>query len=150
MRPAINLMTAMSCMVIAAGFFSRSNWLIGSIIGLVGVYYVARVFLSDKFAIFGASQPPVEVPTPAQAPPVRAVPSDSQTVELRAELEALLGDVRRRMIFTRSVFMLLAGAAAILFFFNWQLALALCPFAAVFGYLYLRNAKAVALLQNGL
>ena len=39
---------------------------------------------------------------------------------------------------------LLGGGAAILFFFNWQLAAALIPFAGFFGYLFVRNAKAVA------
>ena len=149
MRSAIFLVTAMSCMVIAAGFFSRDNWIVGSIIGAVGIYYVGRVFLGDRLALFGAKPAAVDAPSqPAESRPGR--PTKDETAELRAELEAMLVDLRKRMIATRSVFMLLGGGAAILFFFNWQLAVALLPFAAIFGFLYFRNAKAVALLENGL
>lgn len=145
MRPALFLMTAMSCMVIAAGFYSRSNYVVGTLIGLVGIYYIARVFLGNKLAIFGAGRE-----EPASERDSRPVPSDDDTAALRAELEQMLVDIRKRMIFTRSIFMLLAGGAAILFFFNWQLAAALIPFAGFFGYLFVRNAKAVDYLQRNL
>ena len=92
--------------------------------------------------------PPDAPSQPAESRPGR--PTKDETAELRAELEAMLVDLRKRMIATRSVFMLLGGGAAILFFLNWQLAVALLPFAAIFGFLYFRNAKAVALLENGL
>lgn len=149
MRPAIFLVTAMSCMVIAAGFLSRGNWPVGAVIGLVGVYYVGRVFLGDRLALPGARRSQVaDADAPAEVRPGRG--KKSETAELRAELETMLVELRKKMIATRSVFMLLAGGAAILAFFNWPLAVALLPFAAVFGFLYFRNAKAVALLENNL
>lgn len=148
MRSAIFLVTAMSCMVIAAGFFSRENYLVGSVIGLVGIYYVARVFLGDRFAIVGGRRGAVEETGSRTSASVAA--GDQETAALRAELEGMLAELRRRMISTRSFFILTAGIAAILFFVNWQLALAVVPFAGFFGFLFFRNAKAVALLERNL
>ena len=82
MRSAIFLVTAMSCMVIAAGFISRGNYLVGAVVGVVGVYYVARVFLGDRLArddsdnksTLPRTSPAgaVTLPTPKPPPFVRA------------------------------------------------------------------------------
>lgn len=148
MRSAIFLVTAMSCMVIAAGFISRGNYFVGAVIGVVGVYYVARVFLGDRLAISGRQRQQVD--DSAHEPVKRGRATNTETAALRQELEGMLVELRRKMVATRSLFILTAGIAAILFFANWQLALAVVPFAVFFAVLYFRNAKAVSLLERNL
>ncbi len=148
MRSAIFLVTAMSCMVIAAGFISRSNYFVGAVVGAVGVYYVARVFLGERLAVPGRARK--EADASAHQPVKRGHAAETETVALRKELEGMLVELRRKMAATRSFFILTAGIAAILFFANWQLALAVVPFAVFFAVLFFRNAKAVSLLERNL
>jgi len=148
MRSPIFLVTAMSCMVIAAGFFSRDNYLVGSVIGLVGVYYVAKAVLGDRLAILAGRRSAGERPDSQIAR--NGATGDQETAALRAELEGMLAELRRRMVSTRAFFVLTAGIAAVLFFVNWPLAVAIVPFAGFFGFLFFRNAKAVALLERNL
>ncbi|MGB3956083.1 MAG: hypothetical protein WBL05_12510 [Brooklawnia sp.] len=148
MRSAIFLVTAMSCMVIAAGFISRGNYLVGAVVGVVGVYYVARVFLGDRLAVPGRQRQQVDAP--AHQPGRRGHAADAETAALRQELEGMLVELRKKMVTTRSFFIGTAGIAAIVFFANWQLALAIVPFAVFFAVLFFRNAKAVSLLERNL
>lgn len=142
MRSAMFLITALSCMVISAGFFSRGNALIGVVTAAVGVFYIARVIL-------GARARNAEI---AARQADRRVPSDRETAALRAELESTLVTLQGRMIFTRSLAILLAGLTAVVFLAmdNLALALAICPFAIGAGFLFYRNAKAVELLETNL
>lgn len=141
MRQPIFLLTALSCMVISAGFFSRGNLVVGLITAGVGVFYIARVVLGARTQRQQA--------TGREAQPV---PTDAETAELRAELETVLQQSRGRMKFTRSLCILLAGIAALAFiaFDNLALALGICPFAIGAGYLFYRNAQAVQLLEANL
>ena len=47
MRNAVNLITALSCMVISAGFFSRHNLFVGGVVAGVGVLYVWKAVAQD-------------------------------------------------------------------------------------------------------
>lgn len=140
MKGAINLITALSCMVISAGFFSRGNLFVGVVIAAVGVFYVYKAVAQGRR----------RGPQPAEAP--SRIPTDAETAALRAELEGSLVDFRNRKKFTRSLFILLAGIAAFVFITvdNQALGLAICPFAVGAGWLYYRNAKAVQLLEDNL
>lgn len=141
MRQPIFLLTALSCMVISAGFFSRENIVIGLVTAGVGVFYIARVVLEAR----GQRQQVAESET-------QPVPTNTETAELRAELELVLQQSRGRMKFTRSLCILLAGIAALAFiaFDNLALALGICPFAIGAGFLFYRNAQAVQLLETNL
>lgn len=137
-------------MVIAVGFIGRENWLVGPTIAAVGVYYVVRVFLGPRLKIFASGNREVEHGSATSNPRWNGRPGEVETADLRSGLEAMLVDLLKRMIATRSFFMLIGGIAAITFSFNWQLAVAMLPFAAFFGFLYFKNARAVSMLQKNL
>lgn len=135
MRAPIFMITAMSCMVICAGFISRGNYVVAAVIGLVGVFYIARVF--------------VRLPK-ADASTTSEEATDDDTAQLRKELEQTLIHVRRNMVMTRAIFVLLAAGMIIVFFFNQAFAWGLSPFTVFFAYLFYKNARAVHLLETNL
>ena len=141
MRNAVNLITALSCMVISAGFFSRHNLFVGGVVAGVGVLYVWKAVAQGRRRGIGAGR---DAPKP--------IPNDAETAALRAELEGSLVEYRSRMKLTRGLFILLSGAVAfvLVVFGNIALGLGICPFAAGAGWLFWRNAKAVQLLEENL
>ena len=63
MRNAVNLITALSCMVISAGFFSRHNLFVGGVVAGVGVLYVWKAVAQGRRRGIGAgSDAPKPIP----------------------------------------------------------------------------------------
>ena len=135
MKQLIYIIAALSCAVLAALYWRQENTLAAGIAAVACVFFLARLFLRERTPSASASPAPTGPRSKAQA---------------RRELEEMLPPLRRNLIIMRGAFvaLVLGGAAGLAF--NPPLGIAVLAFAALAGFLFVRNQRAVTMIETGL
>lgn len=135
MKHLIYIIAALSCAILAALYWRQENTLAAVIAAVACVFFLARLFLRDRTPPASASPAPAGSRGKARA---------------RRELEEMLPPLRRNLTIMRGAFaaLVLGGGAGLVF--NPPLGIALLALSILPGFLFVRNQRAVSMIEDGL